>query len=179
MSGPRTLYEKIWDDHVVESRPDGTSLVYIDRHIIHEVTTPQAFEGLRAAGRRVRRPDLAATLARFGAEGKRAIYEGPTAWKIASAVTSAGGTMTVQDLAEYQVKERTPLTRTYDGRTIYTMPAPSAGGLMLLEVLGMYGASSSSPLAQMGHGSSADPSGCNDVAGQAQSAPLQPRQHSI
>ena len=104
---------------------------------------------------RVRRPDLAATLARFGAEGKRAIYEGPTAWKIASAVTSAGGTMTVQDLAEYQVKERTPLTRTYDGRTIYTMPAPSAGGLMLLEVLGMYGASSSSPLAQMGHGSSA------------------------
>lgn len=58
MSGPRTLYEKIWDDHVVESRPDGTSLLYIDRHIIHEVTTPQAFEGLRAAGRRVRRPDL-------------------------------------------------------------------------------------------------------------------------
>ena len=58
MSGPRTLYEKIWDDHVVETRPDGTSLLYIDRHIIHEVTTPQAFEGLRAAGRRVRRPDL-------------------------------------------------------------------------------------------------------------------------
>ena len=104
---------------------------------------------------RVRRPDLAATLARFGAEGKRSIYEGPTAQKIASAVTSAGGTMTVQDLAEYQVKERAPLTRTYDGRTIYTMPAPSAGGLMLLEVLGMYGASPSSPLAQMGHGSSA------------------------
>lgn len=58
MSRPRTLYEKIWDDHVVERRPDGTSLLYIDRHIIHEVTTPQAFEGLRAAGRRVRRPDL-------------------------------------------------------------------------------------------------------------------------
>jgi len=55
---PRTLYDKIWDDHVVASRDDGTSLLFIDRHLIHEVTTPQAFAGLRAAGRRVRRPDL-------------------------------------------------------------------------------------------------------------------------
>ncbi len=57
-SRPRTLYEKIWDDHVVETRGDGTALLYIDRHLVHEVTSPQAFEGLRAAGRRVRRPDL-------------------------------------------------------------------------------------------------------------------------
>jgi 3-isopropylmalate/(R)-2-methylmalate dehydratase large subunit len=55
---PRTLYEKIWDAHVVERRADGTCLVYIDRHLIHEVTSPQAFDGLRAKGRRVRRPDL-------------------------------------------------------------------------------------------------------------------------
>ncbi len=55
---PRTLYAKIWDDHVVETRDDGTALVWIDRHLIHEVTTPQAFEGLRLAGRRVHRPDL-------------------------------------------------------------------------------------------------------------------------
>src|SRR6478672_8493648 len=54
---PRTLYEKIWDAHVVERRPDGTCLVYIDRHLVHEVTSPQAFESLRAAGRMVRRPD--------------------------------------------------------------------------------------------------------------------------
>ena len=54
----RTLYEKIWDAHVVERREDGTCLVYIDRHLVHEVTSPQAFEGLRAAGRPVRRPDL-------------------------------------------------------------------------------------------------------------------------
>lgn len=54
----RTLYEKIWDDHVVERREDGTCLVYIDRHLVHEVTSPQAFAGLRAAGRGVRRPDL-------------------------------------------------------------------------------------------------------------------------
>ncbi len=57
-SRPRTLYEKIWDDHVVERRDDGTCLVYIDRHLVHEVTSPQAFDGLRAAGRQVRRPDL-------------------------------------------------------------------------------------------------------------------------
>ncbi|MEN2748070.1 3-isopropylmalate dehydratase large subunit [Sphingomonas sp. T9W2] len=54
----RTLYEKIWDDHVVERRDDGTCLIYIDRHLVHEVTSPQAFAGLRAAGRSVRRPDL-------------------------------------------------------------------------------------------------------------------------
>ncbi len=54
----KTLYEKIWDAHVVETRDDGTALIYIDRHLVHEVTSPQAFEGLRQAGRKVRRPDL-------------------------------------------------------------------------------------------------------------------------
>jgi 3-isopropylmalate/(R)-2-methylmalate dehydratase large subunit len=54
---PRTLYDKIWDDHVVETMPDGTSLLYIDRHLVHEVTSPQAFEGLRVAGRKVRSPE--------------------------------------------------------------------------------------------------------------------------
>lgn len=57
-SRPRTLYEKIWDAHVVESRDDGTSILYIDRHLVHEVTSPQAFEALRVSGRKVRRPDL-------------------------------------------------------------------------------------------------------------------------
>ncbi|MBB4617163.1 3-isopropylmalate dehydratase large subunit [Sphingomonas abaci] len=57
-SRPLTLYEKIWAAHVVERRDDGTCLIYIDRHLVHEVTSPQAFEGLRAAGRRVRRPEL-------------------------------------------------------------------------------------------------------------------------
>jgi 3-isopropylmalate/(R)-2-methylmalate dehydratase large subunit len=55
---PRTLYDRIWEDHVVATRDDGTALIYIDRHLIHEVTTPQAFAGLKAAGRQVRRPDL-------------------------------------------------------------------------------------------------------------------------
>lgn len=76
---PRTLYEKIWDAHVVERRDDGTCLVYIDRHLVHEVTSPQAFEALRVAGRKVRRPDLTLavpdhnlpTTARLDAEGHR------------------------------------------------------------------------------------------------------------
>ncbi|MDD3445316.1 MAG: aconitase family protein, partial [Zavarzinia sp.] len=61
MSGPRTLYDKIWDSHLVEMAEDGTGLLYIDRHLVHEVTSPQAFEGLRMTGRKVHRPE--ATLA--------------------------------------------------------------------------------------------------------------------
>ncbi len=61
MNKPRTLFEKIWDDHVIERSEDGTCLIYIDRHLVHEVTSPQAFEGLRTAKRKVRRPE--ATLA--------------------------------------------------------------------------------------------------------------------
>ncbi len=57
-SKPRTMYEKIWDAHVVERRDDGTCLLYIDRHLVHEVTSPQAFESLRLSGRKVRRPEL-------------------------------------------------------------------------------------------------------------------------
>src|SRR6195952_3719638 len=56
MAMPRTLYDKIWDDHVIETT-GGNSLIYIDRHLIHEVTSPQAFEGLRMAGRKVRAPE--------------------------------------------------------------------------------------------------------------------------
>ena len=78
-SKPRTLYEKIWDAHVVDRRPDDTCLIFIDRHLVHEVTSPQAFEGLRVAGRKVRRPDLTLavpdhnlpTTARLDAQGQR------------------------------------------------------------------------------------------------------------
>jgi 3-isopropylmalate/(R)-2-methylmalate dehydratase large subunit len=56
-TGPRTLYDKIWDDHVIDRQPDGTCLLYIDRHLVHEVTSPQAFEGLRVTGRRVHAPE--------------------------------------------------------------------------------------------------------------------------
>src|SRR5688572_15398151 len=56
-SAPRTLYDKIFDDHVVDRQPDGTCLLYIDRHLVHEVTSPQAFEGLRLNGRKVHAPN--------------------------------------------------------------------------------------------------------------------------
>src|SRR5467141_3468785 len=57
MSQPTTLYDKIWNDHLVHEADDGTCLLYIDRHLVHEVTSPQAFEGLRATGRKVRAPE--------------------------------------------------------------------------------------------------------------------------
>ena len=55
---PKTLYDKIWEDHLVDEQSDGTSLIYVDRHLVHEVTSPQAFEGLRLQKRKVRRPEL-------------------------------------------------------------------------------------------------------------------------
>jgi 3-isopropylmalate/(R)-2-methylmalate dehydratase large subunit len=63
MPKARTLFDKIWDAHLVEQHEDGTCLIYIDRHLVHEVTSPQAFEGLRAAGRKVRRKDLTLAVA--------------------------------------------------------------------------------------------------------------------
>jgi len=57
MAKPRTLYDKIWDDHLVDEEPDGTCLIYVDRHLVHEVTSPQAFEGLRLSGRKVHAPE--------------------------------------------------------------------------------------------------------------------------
>ena len=78
-SKPRTLYEKIWDEHVIEHRGDGTNLIFIDRHLVHEVTSPQAFEALRLNGRKVRHPELTLavpdhnvpTTARLDAAGNR------------------------------------------------------------------------------------------------------------
>jgi len=63
MAAPRTLFDKIWDGHVVHRQDDGTCVLYIDRHLVHEVTSPQAFEGLRLAGRPVRRPDATIAVA--------------------------------------------------------------------------------------------------------------------
>ena len=57
MPAPKSLYDKIWDDHLVDTQDDGTCLIYIDRHLVHEVTSPQAFEGLRIAGRKVHAPE--------------------------------------------------------------------------------------------------------------------------
>jgi 3-isopropylmalate/(R)-2-methylmalate dehydratase large subunit len=83
-SAPRTLYDKIFDDHIVDRQPDGTCLLYIDRHLVHEVTSPQAFEGLRMAGRRVHAPtktlavvdhNVQTTDRRFGIEDPESIQQ--------------------------------------------------------------------------------------------------------
>jgi len=60
---PQTLYEKIWNEHIVHQQDDGTTLLYVDRHLIHEVTSPQAFEGLRLSKRKVRKPNLTLAVA--------------------------------------------------------------------------------------------------------------------
>ncbi|MBT7486542.1 MAG: 3-isopropylmalate dehydratase large subunit [Rhodospirillales bacterium] len=63
MSDAKTLYDKLWDSHIVDQQDDGTCLIYIDRHLVHEVTSPQAFEGMRNDGRKVRRPELTLAVA--------------------------------------------------------------------------------------------------------------------
>ena len=63
MASPRTLFDKIWDSHAIQNTADGATIVYIDRHLVHEVTSPQAFEGLRVAGRKVRRPEATIAVA--------------------------------------------------------------------------------------------------------------------
>src|SRR5689334_2915780 len=63
MAKARTLFDKIWDSHVVHTQDDGTGLLYVDRHLVHEVTSPQAFEGLRMAGRKVHRTDATIAVA--------------------------------------------------------------------------------------------------------------------
>ena len=60
---PQTLYDKIWNEHMVHQQDDGTALLYVDRHLVHEVTSPQAFESLRLAKRKVRRPNLTLAVA--------------------------------------------------------------------------------------------------------------------
>src|SRR5690348_6097341 len=63
MAAPKTLYDKIWDAHLVHQAPGEPAVLYIDRHLVHEVTSPQAFEGLRNAKRKVRRPELTLAVA--------------------------------------------------------------------------------------------------------------------
>ena len=60
---PQTLYDKIWNDHIVHKQSDGTTLLYVDRHLIHEVTSPQAFESLRISKRKVRKPNFTLAVA--------------------------------------------------------------------------------------------------------------------
>ena len=72
---PKTIYDKIWNEHLVHQQNDGTSLLFVDRHLIHEVTSPQAFEGLRNSNRKVRQPKLTLAVADlFNYEGDADTY---------------------------------------------------------------------------------------------------------
>ncbi len=110
--------------------------------------------GLFPAGTRIVRPHLARTLERLGREGAKPFYSGDIARKIVTAARQIGSPIDGDDLASYTVTEREPLVRTIDGRTIATMPAPSAGGLMLLEAASIFGIGERSELKSSGFGSS-------------------------
>lgn len=89
------------------------------------------------AGDKLTQPELAATLQRIAANGAKEFYKGETAKKLAAAMAAHGGLITVEDLEKYKVAERTPLTGNYRGFQIITAPPPSAGGVGLLQMLGM------------------------------------------
>lgn len=124
----------------------------------HPTLGPLFFEGttLRSRGALVTRPALARTLERVGAEGARAFYEGPVAEHIVAAARLHGSALTLDDLRARAVDERAPLVRTFGNRAVYTMPSPSAGGLMALEALTVLGSDATSSLAKLGAGSSAE-----------------------
>lgn len=92
----------------------------------------------RQAGTRVKNPNLAATLRRIAQEGPQAFYEGIIAADIVAAARRYGGALSLEDLANYRVLEREPLTVQWEGYTVHTMPLPSAGGLMLAQALGLF-----------------------------------------
>jgi gamma-glutamyltranspeptidase/glutathione hydrolase len=97
-------------------------------------------------GRRIVNRDLAATLRRIGDEGSKAFYEGEVAAEIVKAAQATGSPLTLRDLRAYRAVEREPLKIGWEGHTIYTMPPPSAGGLLLAETLGMFGKADLEPL---------------------------------
>ena len=97
-------------------------------------------------GRRIVNRDLAATLRRIGAEGPKAFYEGEVAAEIVKAARETGSSLSLRDLRAYHPIEREPLKVEWEGHTVYTMPPPSAGGLLLAETLGMFGKADLEPL---------------------------------
>jgi len=103
-------------------------------------------------GKRQQNPRLAETLSRLKSQGKELFYEGAIAASLSKLAAAHGGRLTPEDFRDYRVIEREPLCRAFEGRRVCTMPAPSAGGLLLLEVLGLFPAET---LRQLGHGTPA------------------------
>ena len=115
----RTLFEKIWDAHVVHEAPGESALLYIDLHLVHEVTSPQAFEGLRLTGRRVRRPEL--TIATMD-------HNTPT-WPLSQPVTDAIAKEQLDALErnckEFGVRLEDDMHITAGGAELFTPQSPS------------------------------------------------------
>ncbi len=103
-------------------------------------------------GARLTNPNLAKTLEKIAAQGPSAFYEGPVAEDLAATSQAHGGKLTVDDLKNYRVREREPLSVDYEGDTVFTMPPPSAGGLMMVQTLKMFPADY---LRKLGHGTPA------------------------
>ena len=93
---------------------------------------------LAKAQERVTNRELGATLRRIGAEGRKAFYEGPVAAEIVEVARAAGSPLALSDLASYDLREREPIRKTWEGYEVVTMPPPSGGGIILLETLGIY-----------------------------------------
>ena len=93
---PRTMFEKIWDAHVVKSEEGKPTVLYVDLHLVHEVTSPQAFDGLRMAGRSVRRTDLTVAVAD---------HNTPT-WDLSLPITDPIAQQQLDELSLYQGKKR-------------------------------------------------------------------------
>lgn len=141
-----------WSDVVRPASEEATRGFTVSRHVdavvsgmgetlLREAALKELFYpgGQRVgAGGKVKNPKLGATLARIAAAGAKAFYEGPVAADLVESSNAYGGALSLTDLAEYKPKTREPLHVTWEGYEIYTMPPPSAGGLMLAEVLGLF-----------------------------------------
>jgi gamma-glutamyltranspeptidase/glutathione hydrolase len=147
---------EIADDGVVVGRHLADVIGFTQRFVAHTPLESELWPNGQPLAYRAtwKRPALGRSIARFGAEGSKPFYSGDIAAKIVAAARADGSALDAGDLATYKVKERAPLTRVIGTRTIATMPAPSAGGLMLLETLLIYGADGTSARKAVGFGSS-------------------------
>jgi gamma-glutamyltranspeptidase / glutathione hydrolase len=133
----------------------GNMLAYFERELLLDAGLTDLWlrgGSAPAAGKRVKHTKLAATLRRIATGGPNAFYEGTIAAEIVSTASRAGSSLDINDLRQYRSKEREPLAREWGGYTVLTMPPPSAGGMMLLQTLGLY---TRDELKQLGFGTAA------------------------
>jgi gamma-glutamyltranspeptidase/glutathione hydrolase len=143
-AGDGFVIEKHLADEIADTSTALLANPVLARNFLHADGSPLG------AGETVRQPQLADTLRRIAAEGPRAFYRGTIAEHMAQSVQTAGGVLSERDLREYQPKWRRPLRGRHAGNTLITMPPPSSGGGVLLEILGIIG---HDDLAALGHNS--------------------------